>query len=228
VKRAFIALFALAVCACAAQKSWIKPGANDADFAQDKYGCMQQSQQRVSNAFVNQYGGAANNSVITNGDLFGACMNSRGWTLVSKEQTDQLVSNNQQAKAATDALDNQIRDMCDKAEFRPYYSKTACKPEDTTLDQMADKSRITAAEKIALNKARLEVKRIASEYDGVLRQYYPQVAPAIVARRESTYSEQDKLALELYEGQITWGGYNTRRSQIAKKLKDDLAAMPHA
>jgi hypothetical protein len=35
---------------------------------------MQQSQQRVSTAFVNQYGGAGNNSVITNENLFGACI----------------------------------------------------------------------------------------------------------------------------------------------------------
>jgi hypothetical protein len=70
----------LALSACAAQPTmWIKPGFSQDEFAKDRYSCMQQSQQRVSTAFVNQYGGSSSNHV-TNANLFNACMSSRIFT----------------------------------------------------------------------------------------------------------------------------------------------------
>jgi len=67
----------LALSACAAQQTmWIKPGFSQDEFAKDRYSCMQQSQQRVSTAFVNQYGGSASDHAITNASLFNACMSA--------------------------------------------------------------------------------------------------------------------------------------------------------
>jgi hypothetical protein len=129
----------------------VKPGASQADFAQVRYNCMQQSQQRVGTAFVNQYGGAANNSVITNQNLFGACMNAQGWSLQQQPSTEQ-------GKAAMDALVQEARQLCTRSDLQPHFSKTPCMPEDTTLEQMADKSRISASEKVALDEVRTEVE----------------------------------------------------------------------
>src|SRR5262249_16712166 len=70
----------------AAEMVWVKPGSSQNDFAQDRYRCLRESQQRVGGAFVNQYGGAASDSVVTNEQLFSACMNSRGWAWQSKAQ----------------------------------------------------------------------------------------------------------------------------------------------
>jgi hypothetical protein len=72
---------------------WVKPGATQSEFAQQKYACMQQSQQQVSSAYVNQYGGSSDSHVTTNKPLFNACMNSQGWYLQDKDQ--------QQAQQAT-------------------------------------------------------------------------------------------------------------------------------
>jgi hypothetical protein len=71
----------LAACAALAPPRWYKDGATQQEFASDRYACLQQSQQRVSGAYVNQYGGASQDTVITNDQLFGACMNANGWEL---------------------------------------------------------------------------------------------------------------------------------------------------
>src|SRR5262249_39850451 len=120
----------LALSACAAQQTtWLKPGATNSDFAKDKYSCMQQSQQRVTSAFVNQYGGSSSNHEITNTNLFTACMNAQGWTLQKQATVDQ-------AKTAFDALNSEKLAFCASEEVQPHFSKTPCKPRDTTLEQM--------------------------------------------------------------------------------------------
>lgn len=73
---------ALAILGCAPM-GWQKNGASQDDFSRDRYACLQQSQQTASSAYVNVNGGIANSGSITNGGLFGACMNASGWYLGS-------------------------------------------------------------------------------------------------------------------------------------------------
>jgi hypothetical protein len=56
---AVILSLALGACATQPQMLWLKPGAASDDFGQDKYACMQQSQQPNSTAYLNRYGGVA-------------------------------------------------------------------------------------------------------------------------------------------------------------------------
>lgn len=60
---------------------WTKPGGAQSDFAEDRYACLQEAQQREARAQVGRFGGSAIDSVQTNTGLFGACMNARGWYL---------------------------------------------------------------------------------------------------------------------------------------------------
>jgi hypothetical protein len=69
-----------------------------------------------------------------------------------------------QAKAAFDSLNNEVLELCAREDLQPHWSKTPCKPDDTTLEQMADKSRITNVEKVALSKANAENKRIVKKH----------------------------------------------------------------
>jgi hypothetical protein len=62
-------------------------------------------------------------------------MNAQGWSLRQQPSTEQ-------GKAAMDALVQEARQLCTRSDLQPLFSKTACLPEDTTLEQMADKSRI--------------------------------------------------------------------------------------
>jgi len=206
VKRFIAAVPALLVLfGCAAQqKVWVKPGLTQEQFAKDRYSCMQQSQQRVSAAFVNEYGGSSSNHVITNANLFSACMSAQGYTLQQKaslaEQAAQQAATKDQAKAAIESINSEMVEVCAREDLRPYYSKTSCKAEDTTLAQMADRSRITNDEKVAMNEARVEVKRINKEVEDAIRQYSPQVASSTIARREQASAEQDKNNEDFYEG----------------------------
>ncbi len=74
---------------------WSRPNATQNEFAKDKYDCMQQSQQRRSastGAWCYGYycdPGGSYSTVVTNPDLFNACMEARGWSSrKEKIQTD--------------------------------------------------------------------------------------------------------------------------------------------
>jgi predicted aspartyl protease len=174
---------------------------------------------KSSNESVGNFlsGGPASNHAITNANLFNACMNAQGYTLVKQASVDQ-------AKAALAAVDSEALALCASEEAQPHWSKTPCKPEDTTLDQMADKSRITSDEKVALSKVRSEQKRFYKERDDIIRQYYPSElpVPSLVAPIQQARNELDSLAEDFYQGRITRGEYNKRRMEIANKLKRDL------
>ena len=90
-KHILISLASLTFFGCAPQMLWVKPNANQNEFAQVRYECLQNSQQNRSVAQYNNVGGyvsGASNSqgyavsgVVTNEQLFAACMNSKGWYL---------------------------------------------------------------------------------------------------------------------------------------------------
>jgi hypothetical protein len=48
-------------------------------WAQDRYSCLQQTQQRVSTAVEDQYGGAASSVVMPSCSAFNACLAARGY-----------------------------------------------------------------------------------------------------------------------------------------------------
>lgn len=54
-------------------------GKSQDDLMRDRYQCYQETQQRVSGAYVNRYGGAANSSVIPSCGAFNACLAARGY-----------------------------------------------------------------------------------------------------------------------------------------------------
>ncbi len=86
---ASIVCVAALLAACAAlQMGWYKPGATQSEFAEDRYECMQSSQERVSGAYVNAYGGASSSGTTTNMPLFQACMEARGYVWTSEAQVD--------------------------------------------------------------------------------------------------------------------------------------------
>lgn len=54
-------------------------GASQDQFMRDRYSCLQETQQRISGAYVNQYGGAANSTVTPTCSAWRACMAARGY-----------------------------------------------------------------------------------------------------------------------------------------------------
>jgi hypothetical protein len=206
-----------------AQNVWHKPTARAGEFEQDRYACLQQSQQQRSVAQVGAYGGAAVSSAVTNDGLFSSCMNARGWSLTNAEAAQQI---QQQQQSTYQARNNQAADdvnrlklkseeRCASPAYKLYYEKTACVADNITFEQLTDKSKITPAQKQTLVKVRAMVDEVNKEQNRLARMHGGLIGAKRADLAESSlFPKNDKNNVELYEGKITWGEYNQRRKEI--------------
>jgi len=92
-----IIIFVSLISACAMappvpEKQWYKPVFTQEEWAKDKYACMQQAQQTRAYSTGPTGGGIfyepgqSKSEVVTNWELFNACMEARGWSLRDKPQ----------------------------------------------------------------------------------------------------------------------------------------------
>lgn len=65
--------------------AYMASGKTQQDLLRDRYECYRETQQRVSGASVNRYGGSASSNVIPSCGAFNACLASRGY-IYSKER----------------------------------------------------------------------------------------------------------------------------------------------
>jgi hypothetical protein len=204
----------LAACATQPQALWLKPGAASEDFGQDRYACLQQSQQQSSTAYMNRYGGVANSGAITNGGLYDACMNSKGWVLTPV--TDVKGFNETMRPIGED-----LRANCSREDLQVLYrKKMACKALEATPEQMSDRSKISNEEKIALAKWLDAVQAINDKIAATYRQFDSKNGDAVASTIETGMGDTRKLALELSNGRIAWGEYNRSRVEIGKRLQE--------
>jgi hypothetical protein len=205
----------LALSACVTQQAlWLKPGAATEEFGQDKYGCMQQSQQPNSTAYANRYGGVANSSIITNGPLFDACMNSKGWVLTP-------VTDVKGYNEGMRPIGEESRAICSRDEFQPLYrKKMSCKAIDTTPEQIGDRSKISLEEKSAFAKWIEVIQLLNDKVASINRQFNPKSGDAVASVVEAGAVDIRKLVAELTSGAISWGEYNRRRVELAKRMQE--------
>ena len=64
---------------CVTVPRYAGSGKSQADFMRDRYQCYQETQQRVSGAYVNRYGGAADSRVMPSCSAFSSCLAARGY-----------------------------------------------------------------------------------------------------------------------------------------------------
>lgn len=217
-------VLALTLAACA--PTWVKPGASQNDFSKDRYDCLQQSQQRVSGAYVNAYGGASSNKVITNDQLFGACMNSKGWTLQSQSQVEKTAAQNRQVSESANYKYQEIiersKTTCTDKSFEAFYNKTPCAPIDTTLSQLSDPTKINASQKKALDA----LTPVLQQNNRDLASWYRTYGGGSGAKRaqilELIFDKAEANRLKLYTGKITWGEFNKTRKEISSEHKSRM------
>jgi hypothetical protein len=190
-------------------------------FEQAKYSCLQESQQNRGGVAWNQAGGAAQSGVITNGGLFNSCMTSRGFVLVSVTEADRMNSesaaHHDDWKALNDRLNQEAFARCSNPVFAPVTSHAPCKLSDTTLENFADSSRITEAQKPLLSElAKLNQDARQQRID-FLSKIVPQPTEVIKRWQESGRRFQDN-STALYLGKETWGEWNVNR----KKINDEV------
>jgi hypothetical protein len=204
----------LASCGQQAQQLWLKPGAAADEFSQERYACLQQSQQPSSSAYIGRYGGAANSNIITNGGLFDACMNSRGWAL----------TNVGDVKGFNDALrplGEDQRTFCARSDLQPLWKRMACKAKDTTEAQLSDRTKISGEEKLALAKWQEFIQTINERVATVYRQFAATKGEAVASSLEAGTADVKRLASELSNGSLTWGEFNKRRLELNKRIETD-------
>jgi hypothetical protein len=204
-------------CAQQAQQLWSKPGSAPDDFNRDRYACLQQSQQPTSSAYLNQYGGVANSNIVTNGGLYGACMNAGGWVLTTV--TD--------VKAFTEAmrpLDDLQQEFCSRSDVQALWQRMACKVRDTTQGQLSNQSKISNEEKAALAKWQDFIREVNDKLAANYVTYYAKNGQAVASAIQAGAVEVNKLAVELSSGRIAWGEFNRRRVEISKRRDESVKA----
>ena len=59
---------------------WINSrGVSQEQFMKDRYACLQETQQRVSESYINQSGGAASSQVMPSCSAWNSCLSARGY-----------------------------------------------------------------------------------------------------------------------------------------------------
>lgn len=189
---------------------WMKPGSSTDDLNRDRYSCLQQAQQMVSTMSVDKNSQRALSSPETNPLLFYACMNARGWSLTTEKDAvatrsiTRIEFDTQMTK-----LKQSIIDHCSSKQNAPYYAKTACDPEDITLEQMADKSRILPGQKSALSSVQSFSTRTSDQVNALLTTHDGEKGSQLVAYDLSVFRpKSNKLFLDLFNEKITWGEFN--------------------
>lgn len=222
---------------------WVKQGGTQAEFSQDRYSCMQNSQQRVGGASFNQFGGYAANQVVTNEDLFAACMNSRGWywgvlnrqpassTTAAPTPTAGLTSlSSQPAQKSPDEklrdlhaeLDAEQKAICKNKDYALIVAKSACKTSEISGQQFADPSKIREPEKIPFIKMRTETEGLQRRSISGTEMWGRTISVPWSEAMKRSAAAQSQLTTDLLAGKITWGAYNVGRRDISKAYREDV------
>jgi len=160
--------------------------------------------------------------MVTNNPLFSACMNSKGWAWINRNSvpgsngspTQQQVSI-QTSKNNAEAVNNQMTSLCSAPEYALYYAKSPCTTNVVSMAMMSDKSKITEAEKEALDALSQARDKLFLEWSDIASKTGNAKDQQIVTYRNNVLlPAAQQNSLELYEGKITWGQYNLRRKEI--------------
>jgi hypothetical protein len=135
-------------------------------------------------------------------------MNSQGWVLSD-------VGASGAYKDAMTALAAQGKELCTRLEFQAHFAKSPCEPNNATPAQLADGSKISPQEKIALVKLRAEGVDLGKKYAAAHRQYNEKTGDALGTHIERQLALSNNIYLDFAEGRITRGQYNTRRRDQA-------------
>ena len=118
-------------------------------------------------------------------------------------------------RARIEEVAARMRAACVADDYQPYFRKTACLPGGITEEMLADRTRITAAQKRAAQKVFALTHALNEETRRIMIE---SGTPEERARALASQSERDPLISALQEdllaGRITWGTYNARRLEL--------------
>jgi hypothetical protein len=116
----------------------------------------------------------------------------------------------------------EVEESCKNPDFKEYYEKTACTSDRITLTQMADTSKITQNQRPVLLVAREVADSKNKKFIDAIRKSGQPLGSKVADYLEGQSFKNERLAMELYDGEITWGQYNRRRKEIAQQNQDGI------
>lgn len=152
-------------------------------------------------------------------ELFNLCMASKQANNPTTKNTYSRSSLDDESKR----LNLKAESNCQKPELKEYYSKTPCHVAGITFEHMSDDTKITPAQKNAMQKARILADDLNKEQLVINRTFGGERGGKVSDLIESTSSPQnDKNNLDLYNGKITWGEYNQKRKEIFTNISEAI------
>lgn len=142
--------------------------------------------------------------------LLSACALPPGQSLLSPEPSAKPTPQDTVVE-----LSNKIKSLCIEPEYAAYFTKTFCTPSELSLAMMSDRTKISQAQKNALNAWSQAYDKLANELNEAL---------ALTSTANKQMAEYNKLVafpaaqknrLDLYQGNITWAVYNRKRKEIS-------------
>lgn len=227
MKRILFLLAPFALSACQPSLVWVKSGGSQNEYSQNRYECLKQAQQRESGSYAFKDASMSDSTVVTNKELFDACMNAKGWYLKRKDETRTQPTPESAEKVNNHNTRNkQINDeetfACAFLEYQMIYKKSPCRIDSIAAYHIANDDKITEDEKKVFLEIYTEDKqrslRRAASYREVGRPSLRAVSELLDIRTESIA----KSSTELYEGRISWGEFNKRRRDAEVTYRDNL------
>jgi hypothetical protein len=135
------------------------------------------------------------------------------------------------AKGYSDALSaigaDQLQ-LCSRQDFAPIFAKKMpCRPKQATPEQLADRARISNAEKIAFMKWQALSEERNEKTAAIHRQYNAQTGDNAASLIKKTDEASAQLGQQLYDGRISWGEYNKKRIELTVQAEQDGQALAH-
>jgi len=125
----------------------------------------------------------------------------------------------QPTKNRLSEIQTEMRALCESPDLVVYFNKTPCSTNDTTTAHLSDQTKITAEEKIALNKAAQLFGNLFNESNDILRVRDSKSQQIVKFRETVAIPAQNKARHDLVDGKISWGEYNKRRKEINDRLQ---------
>ena len=113
---------------------------------------------------------------------------------------------------AIDKLNQQSNERCANPEFKAFYDKTPCTTRDINFQYVSDATKITPTQKKVLLLAKSSIDAIQKERMRIERE--AGMHEIVHLKEQLLIPQNDANNLDLYNGKITWGEYNTKRRDI--------------
>jgi len=246
-KRLVITIAVILLAAC--QTTWYRAGATT-DFAQDKYQCLQESQQQSSNTYINKYYGAAESGSVTNTYLLNSCLEARGWSRNKPQQTSnspqikkpdttaQIEFNRiyTQAESTEEAFKKCIAPIKSSPSYRRLEKRFVMDPDDDPrlLEKMSITEYATEQEIKDIRELSAMGKPCENQALGGYRQVHPELGTMTANLLKEDYLDRAKLINK----ELTVGEANQRTlarstqakaeaSRLGQRIREQLLNQSH-